>query len=185
MNDGPILAREAAITGRREIRVSPWVRLVEKTVEFARGAQPETYHCLAQADYVAILAQTPDSLIPIVRQYRPAVEAYTWELPAGLVDPGEDPTDTCRRELREETGLEAREIIRLGSHFPDTGRLENLLHAYSVRTSDPDPKFVPEPGVEAILETQRELQERIGRGEFRHLPHLAILLLARRHLRWD
>ncbi len=97
MNDGPILATEATITGRRETRVSPWVRLVEKTVEFARGAQPETYHCLAQADYVAILAQTPDGLIPIVRQYRPAVEAYTWELPAGLVDPGEDPTETCRR----------------------------------------------------------------------------------------
>ena len=38
-----------------------------------------------------------------MRQYRPALEAFTWELPAGLVDPGEDPAETCRRELMEET----------------------------------------------------------------------------------
>ena len=52
--------------------------------------------------------------IPIVRQYRPALEGIRWELPAGLVEPGEDPAESCRRELLEETGLTARAIHASG-----------------------------------------------------------------------
>jgi ADP-ribose pyrophosphatase len=44
-----------------------------------------------------------------VRQFRPALEAFSWELPAGLVDPGES-LDRARRELAEETGLAVRSI---------------------------------------------------------------------------
>ncbi len=42
-----------------------------------------------------------------MRQYRPAVERFTWELPAGLLDEGETPADAFRRELMEETGYPA------------------------------------------------------------------------------
>src|SRR5205085_4423199 len=95
----------AKILSRKETPVSPWVKLVSKEVEFAPGQRAEVYHSLSQADYIAVLAQTPGGLIPIVRQYRPAVAAYTWELPAGLLEAGETPEDACRREVREETGL--------------------------------------------------------------------------------
>ncbi len=76
----------ARIVSRSEMYVSPWVRLVTKEVEFFSGQRPETYHALSQADYVTVFAVTRSGLIPIVRQYRPAVEAYTWELPAGLAE---------------------------------------------------------------------------------------------------
>src|SRR6266513_124856 len=79
-----------SIISRRETRLSDWVRLVEKDVDFGDGAA-RTYHSFAQADYVGVVARTPSGLIPIVRQFRPAIEQMTWELPAGLVDPGEDP----------------------------------------------------------------------------------------------
>lgn len=68
--------------------VSPWVRLVECEVDFGSG-RVERYHAIEQADYVCILAITPEGLIPVVRQYRPALERYTCELPAGMEDPGE------------------------------------------------------------------------------------------------
>ena len=42
---------------------------------------------------------TPAGKIPIVRQFRPAIEDFAWELPAGLVEPGEKPMDCARREL--------------------------------------------------------------------------------------
>ena len=77
---------------------------------------PQIYHAVEQADYISIVALTRDGKIPIVRQYRPAIEAFAWELPAGLVDPGEDPAEGCRRELLEETGLTARTIHRLGEN---------------------------------------------------------------------
>ena len=62
-----------------------WMEIIEREVEFAPGAKPELYHAVAQQDYTAIVARTPDGQIPIVRQYRPALERFTWELPAGLV----------------------------------------------------------------------------------------------------
>ena len=74
--------------------VSPWVRLVEREVDFGSG-RVERYHAIEQADYVCILAITPEGLIPVVRQYRPALERYTCELPAGMEDPGESAESTC------------------------------------------------------------------------------------------
>lgn len=166
------------VVSRGETPLSPWVRVVTKTVELADGAAPEVYHSLAQADYVTILARTPDGRIPIVGQFRPAVDAFTWELPAGLQDAGESPEETCRRELREEVGLAARTVRNLGSYYPDTGRLENLLHVYFVETSDPDPAFVPEPGMALELVTFETLKSYVLAGRFRHQLHIGALALA-------
>ena len=126
---------------------------------------------------MGILAQTPSGLIPIVRQFRPAVERYTWELPAGLVDPGEAPVDTCRRELMEETGLMAREIKLLGAHYTEVGRLENLHHAFYVEASEPDTKFIEESGLEVVYVTPFELREKVRNGEICNLPHIATISL--------
>src|SRR5882757_10727851 len=92
------------IRSRHTISVSPWMHVIAREVEFMAGAKPEIYHAVGQLDYLTIVALTPDGRIPIVRQYRPAIEAFTWELPAGMVDPGEQPIDSARRELMEETG---------------------------------------------------------------------------------
>jgi ADP-ribose pyrophosphatase len=110
---------------RRTANVSRWMAIVEREVEFAPGCAVETYHAIQQSDYVSIVAVTPDGHIPIVRQFRPALETFTWELPAGLVDPDEDATEACRRELLEETGLSALSVTPLGVASPDTGRLSN------------------------------------------------------------
>lgn len=168
-------AAQARILSRTETRLSPWTTIVSKEVAFGPGQPAEVYHCLAQPDYVAILARTPGGLIPLVGQYRPAVEAYTWELPAGLIERGEDPETACRRELREETGLEAETIMCLGTYYADTGRLENKIHAFYVRTSDPDPAFVAEPGVAVEFVEPENLRQYILTGRFRHRLHLALL----------
>ncbi len=133
---------------------------------------------MAQPDYVAILAKTSNGLFPLVRQYRPAVEAYTWELAAGLLEKGESPEDACRRELREETGLHAEKVTYLGCCYPDTGRLENRLHAFFVITSEPDPGFAPEPGLSVSFVNAQTLRDLILSGEFRHQLHLGLFTLA-------
>jgi hypothetical protein len=88
---GKIMTDWPKITARRTINVSPWMQIIEREVKFAPGAKPELYHAVGQQDYTAIVARTPDGQLPIVRQYRPALERFTWELPAGLVDRGEAP----------------------------------------------------------------------------------------------
>lgn len=167
------------ILSRQETLVSPWVRLVRKEIEFVQGRKPDIYHCLAQADYVVMLARTRSGLYPLVRQYRPAVETYTWELPAGLLDEGESPRDTCERELKEETGLKADSISYLGSYSPDTGRLENKVHAFYVTVPD----FVSlspssEEGVSVIFVDKETLHSYILNGQFQNQLHIALLTLA-------
>src|SRR5437764_659967 len=92
------------ILSRRRIHVSPWLELIEKEVQFSPDRSPQIYHCITQRAYVSIFAQTENRLIPIVQQYRPCVEEYTWEFPAGTLDDAETPEEAIRRELLEETG---------------------------------------------------------------------------------
>ena len=55
------------IKARRTTTVSPWMAIIEREVEFAEDASPELYHAVGQADYIAIVALTPEGKIPIVR----------------------------------------------------------------------------------------------------------------------
>src|SRR5262245_22720879 len=124
---------DARIVGTERSALSPWVTLVARAV--ARGdAAPQTYHSLEQSDYVSVLALTPDGRIPLVRQFRPAVQAVTLELPGGLLDSKEAPATVAARELLEETGLVAAGApVLLGRLVPDTGRLENRFWCYFIR----------------------------------------------------
>src|SRR5512138_3536676 len=61
-----------------------------------------------QRGSVAALPVHDDGRITLVRQYRYAVHARVWELPAGRIDPGETPEAGARRELEEEVGLRPR-----------------------------------------------------------------------------
>lgn len=166
------------ILSRQIQSVSPWMDVVAREVEFSKGEPTQTYHAVSQQDYIAIVARTPDGRIPIVRQYRPAVEAFTWELPAGLVDPGEQPVASARRELLEETGYAAGTILPLGSASPCTGRLSNRIHSFYIETGDQLVDFTPEPGVAVVTITPAELVAIIATGEFVLQLHLGALMLA-------
>jgi ADP-ribose pyrophosphatase len=172
------------ITARRSTRISPWVDLIEREVEFTKGAPAELYHAVGQGDYIAIVARTPDGRIPIVRQYRPAVERFTWELPAGMVEDGEAAAACCRRELSEETGLVAERVHALGTYSPCTARLSNRVHSFFVETGPATDARDAEPGIEVRLVSPAELGGLIRSGEFVLQLHLGALLLAgiRRHL---
>ena len=160
------------IKARRTTTVSPWMAIIEREVEFAEDASPELYHAVGQADYIAIVALTPEGKIPIVRQYRPALERFTWELPAGLVDEDESPEACCRRELAEETGLTAHAVHTLGAYAPCTARLSNRVHTFFVATGP------AEPGIELKLVSPAELAGLILSGEFVLQLHIGALLLA-------
>ena len=166
------------IKSRRSIRISPWIEIIEREVEFSAGAAPELYHAVGQQDYIAIVARTPDGRIPIVRQYRPALERFTWELPAGMVDEGESADACCRRELLEETGFPARSVQALGVYAPCTARLSNRVHSFFVETGERADDPPSEPGIELKLVSPAELADLILSGEFVLQLHIGALLLA-------
>ena len=165
--------------------LSPWVTLLARTV-LNPGCEPQVFHSLSQADYVSVLAVASDGSIPMVRQYRPAVQRVTIELPGGLNDVSEAPADVAVRELYEETGFRAlSEPLLLGRLIPDTGRLENRLWCYFV-TAAPDSEWAPEPGVERVIYTRDQLRSDILNGTFDHALHVAVISLAqmRGYLNW-
>lgn len=70
---------------------------------------------------VVILPILPDGRILLVHNYRTAVGRTMLELPAGLIERGEEPKDTARRELEEETGYAADEMLFLFDAYPSAG----------------------------------------------------------------
>jgi len=166
--------------------LSPWVTLVSRTLT-REGEPPQVYHSLSQADYVSILAVGPDGRIPLVRQYRPAVERITLELPGGLLDSHETPAAVAARELREEAGFDVEvEPTLLGRLKPDTGRLENHYWCYFARAKQLE-GWHAERHVERVVWSQAELRNAIADGSFDHALHIALVGLAvmRGYLEWQ
>ncbi len=140
------------------------------------GAQ--IYHAVRTLPYVAAYALTPDENVPLIRQYRPAVEKFTWELPAGVIDDEVSPETICRRELEEETGLIAEEVTSLGVFDIDTGRAERSQHLFLAHCSDPSPDFQPEPGTEVAYLPEDDLENWIRSGRISSLPHIGGIHIA-------
>jgi ADP-ribose pyrophosphatase len=151
-----------------------WFDVVAKTMR--SGESP--YYSLRLPDYVGVLAITEDQRILAVRQYRPAVERLTIELPAGLIDPGESPAETARRELLEETGYRAEEIQVLGELTTDTGRMSNRIWACFAPSVRKAASHESESGIETLTYTTKELREAIKAGHFNLSLHVAIVMLA-------
>lgn len=92
---------------------------------------------------VAIVALTDDGRICLVRQYRTSLSRVTVEIPAGKLDPGEDPLTCAKRELLEETGMEAEQMAFLTTIATSDGFTDELIHIYmatglNFAESDPD-----------------------------------------------
>ena len=92
---------------------------------------------------VAIVALTESGKIALVRQYRTALDRVTVEIPAGKMDPGEEPLDCAKRELKEETGFVPGRIAYLTTIASSCGFSDELIHLYlatqlSFKGANPD-----------------------------------------------
>jgi len=166
------------ILARRRMAVSPWMDVITREVQFSETSPAESYYAIAQPDYVVVLAVTPDSRVLLVRQYRPAIERFSLELPAGLLDPAEEPRAAAERELLEETGYPAETIELIGKGATCSSRISNTTHSFFIRTGRRRPDFVEEAGVSARLASRDELRALILSGEFAEQTHLGVLALA-------
>jgi len=169
-------ARPPAIVSREPVLTTPYFRLLGKRLDGEPGGEP--YYSLELLDYVSVVATTVDGSFVLVRQFRPAVEAVTLELPAGHVELGQNPEDAARVELAEETGYAATSVRLVGCLRPDTGRLANRMWVYFAEAAVRTGPWETEPGVDVVVATPAELARWLSEGTFDHALHVASIFLS-------
>jgi len=83
---------------------TPHIRLRRDQIELPDGSRVADYYVRESRGFTIVFALTPDERVVLVRQYKHGIGTTLLELPAGAIDPGEDPAACARRELAEETG---------------------------------------------------------------------------------
>ncbi len=94
------------------------------------GGHKTTREVVLHPGAAAIIPVTEDGHVLFVRQYRYAVEQPLLEIPAGKLDPGEDPDTCAARELTEETGYKSEHIQKLGYIYTTPGFCNETIHLY-------------------------------------------------------
>ena len=134
---------EEKTTSSREIYQGKIIRVRVDQVEMPEG-KLATREIVEHPGGVGVVALTPENEIILVKQFRKAIDMAIYEIPAGKMDPGEEPERCGIRELEEETGLKAGKFTYLGFMYPSPGFTDEVTHVYLATelyqgTMHPDP----------------------------------------------
>jgi len=174
MSDDPASAR---VLQHRRVHAGKVLDLdVDEVLE--PGGVKGLREVVRQRGSVAALPVLDDGRVVLVRQYRYAVDALVWELPAGRRDPGETPEHGALRELEEEVGLRAATLEPLLTFWTTPGFCDEVMHLFRATGLTPVP---PRPEADEKIEqatfTLDEAMAMVKRGEIREGKTLVALLL--------
>jgi 8-oxo-dGTP pyrophosphatase MutT (NUDIX family) len=85
---------------------------------------------LEYGNWVTVLALTENMEGVLIHQYRHGIQKIILELPGGMVDEGESPSEAARRELLEETGYHSERIVQIGCVSPNPDNHTNLIYSF-------------------------------------------------------
>lgn len=140
------------------------VNLTEVELPNGKTAQREIVN---HPGAVGILAITDENKIILIKQFRKAIEKTIIEIPAGKLEKNEDPKVCAYRELKEETGYIAKDMIPLGKIYTSPGFANEVIYLYKAEGLIAD---IAEPDEDEFLELLElsftEIKELIDYGEF-------------------
>jgi ADP-ribose pyrophosphatase len=147
------------------------LRIREDTFQDPRDKSLHPRVVITATDWVNVVALTKEGEALLVRQFRFGIEADTLEIPGGMVDKGEEPAAAAARELEEETGYSASEVVFLGSVHPNPALQTNRCHTFLALGCK---KLKRPPGqdagedIEVVLVKASSLQRLIREGTITH-----------------
>jgi ADP-ribose pyrophosphatase len=142
-----------------------------------------TFEMVHHPGGAAALPVLEDGRIILIRQFRPAADGMVWEIPAGKLEPGEDPADCIRREMQEEVGYRPAEVEPLGSMLSAIGFCDERVYLYiakgltAVESSPEADEFI-----EPVTMTLEAAMQMLKKGEIIDAKTQLALLLAERCL---
>jgi len=147
------------------------------TVEKANGKKT-TRDVVEHSDCVAVVALDEQDNIILARQFRHAVDRFLLEIPAGGIDPGEEPIDSVRRELQEEIGYFPRKIDKLGGFYSIPGYGTEYLHCFLATDLVPSRLMAEDTDdIELVRISLEEIPRLIASGEICDGKTIAALLM--------
>ncbi len=127
----------------REVYANPWIRLREDVAELPDG-RTTLYGVVECKPCVGVLPFLDARTVVLIGQYRYVTRAFSWEMPTGAMRPGEREEEAVQRELAEEAGYEAEQLVKLCAFDSSKSVMEETAHIYLaeglrpvVREADP------------------------------------------------
>jgi ADP-ribose pyrophosphatase YjhB (NUDIX family) len=157
----------------------PIFQIFEKKYTHPVDHRSGNFYVMDTADWVQVVAFTPEKRFILVQQFRFGTEALSLETPGGLVEPNEDPLAAGLRELREETGYVPKNAYLLASVRPNPALQNNRLHIVIAENCQKVAEQRLDPNEEMICFTATfiECLEKIKSGAIDHAIAISALLM--------
>jgi ADP-ribose pyrophosphatase len=125
------------------------------------------WECVRHPGGALAVPVTPEGKLVLVRQYRFTVAGRLLEFPAGTVEPNEDPAETIKREIEEETGYRANKWRNLGNFALAPGYSDEYIYAFlaqDLEKLEQPPEQDDDEDIEVVLMSPLELEKAILEG---------------------
>jgi len=154
------------------------VRVDDVVLADERRATREIVEHPGAVAIVALQGEGENQRVALVRQFRTAAEQFLLEIPAGTLEPGEEPLACARRELLEETGLVARRWTHLQTFYTAPGFCTEKMWLYLAQDAQPAPQSRPadDEQIEISFYTRAQVHEMMRSGQIHDAKTLVGLL---------
>jgi 8-oxo-dGTP pyrophosphatase MutT (NUDIX family) len=165
---------------RRTLVARRWMTLHEDRVRLANGREMGEFHVVEAPNWAGVVCVTGADEMVLVRQYRHGIGESSLELPAGVMEPGEEPLVAARRELCEETGYVAERWASIAAFATEPSRQTVRAHFFCALGAEPTGTRALDESedIEVVRVPRRSVLGLIESGEITHGVHVGAILLA-------
>jgi ADP-ribose pyrophosphatase len=157
---------------------TPWLVVEEVSVKSEREGTQEPYYVIRNPTGVICCPLTRDGKFLLVRQFRPAMQRYTLEFPAGSVEGNETPAEAVRREVLEETGFALDALVPVGGGYIRLNRDINSDFFYIGLGAHRVTDIAEHEATEVVLSDRVAFRELVASDGFEQTVAVAILAMA-------
>lgn len=135
-----------------------------------RNDTEDDFFVLTTRDWVNIIPITPTGEVVLIEQYRYGTRTVTLEIPGGIMNDGETPLESARREMIEETGYDSDDVVSIGFNEPNPAFLRNVCYSFLARQVEPMhlQKFDEHENIRVRLVPLRDVPQLIRDGTIAH-----------------